>query len=84
MRWLKKRFKEKRLLDRAAEKHKDYQRPVRICQRLQLRINALADNGKTLAKKNDWDRSQAATDRMDVLITRMRRVRDFQIKEWGY
>jgi len=84
MRWLKTRYKKNRLIKRALKKHADHRRPIRICLRLQLRIDELGDVGKALLRDKEIDSAKAVLQRMDVLTKRMRRVRDYQIKEWGH
>lgn len=84
VKWLKKRAKSARLRKRAEEKRKDYGRPLRIIERLHLRIEVQGDIGKAANDRGDIEATKAATQRMSVLLARMRRVRDFQIREWGH
>ncbi len=70
MKWYKNRQKKANLIELAEAKHRDFLRPVRIMNRLKMRIDEAGDRGDLA--------------RMDVLIRRSRRVRDFQIAEWGF
>ncbi len=70
MKWYKNRQKKANLIELTEAKHRDFLRPVRIMNRLKMRIDEAGDRGDLA--------------RMDVLIRRSRRVRDFQIAEWGF
>ena len=77
MRWFGKKTKKNKRQD-------DYMRPVRIAKRLQLRIDDLADEVKAFAREEKFAESALVTHRMQVLLKRMRRIRDIQIREWGH
>ncbi len=76
MKWFGRKKKNKR--------QADYMRPVRIANRLQLRINDLSDDAKTFAREEKFEESDALAHRIEVLLKRMRRVRDIQIRDWGH
>lgn len=77
MRWFGKKTKKNK-------RQNDYMRPVRIAKRLQLRINDLTDEAKAFAREEKFEESDAVAHRMEVLLKRMRRIRDIQIRDWGH
>lgn len=77
MRWFGKKTKKNK-------RQNDYMRPVRIAKRLQLRINDLTDEAKAFAREKKFEESDAVAHRMEVLLKRMRRIRDIQIRDWGH
>lgn len=54
----------------ARDRSSDWNRHHRVAQRLQLRLNEAVENLDTA--------------RVDVLMARLRRVRDIQLREVGY
>ena len=66
MEWIRERKKTKRIAEIHARKRRDWHRPYRIAQRIKLRIEACRDT-------QDVERAR-------VLLARMRRVLDFQLK----
>ena len=77
MRWFGKKTKKNK-------RQNDYMRPVRIAKRLQLRISDLTDEAKAFAREKKFEESAAVAHRMEVLLKRMRRIRDIQIRDWGH
>jgi hypothetical protein len=69
MKWFKKQPTNTIAEKRREEKRRDIVRPVRIAERLNLRMQEACDN-------HDLPRAK-------VLLRRVRRVRDFQIAEYG-
>ena len=77
MRWFGKKTKKNK-------RQNDYMRPVRIAQRIQLRISDLTDEAKAFAREEKFAESKALSHRIEVLLKRMRRIRDIQIRDWGH